>query len=168
MQSPPGGEQLQITFAVKGAYTKRMASELSPGSQVTLKLPFGNLFTQEHNKENTVFIAGGTGITPFLSLFNDSTFAEYENAVLLAGFRNRQMHLYREELERAKELNGSFSVKLYFEDEAGLIDLNDIKTAMVDHSTFFISGPPAMIAHFKNTLKEAGIDERQILTDDWE
>ena len=69
MQSNPIEETIKITYAVKGVFTHQMEQQLMVGSEVWLKLPYGDLFTQPHNKTNTVFIAGGTGITPFLSLF---------------------------------------------------------------------------------------------------
>jgi len=73
MQSAPGQPLLRITYAVKGKFTSRMEKQLQPGSEITLKLPYGDMFIKPHNKNNTVFIAGGTGITPFLSLFTDDS-----------------------------------------------------------------------------------------------
>src|SRR3989339_1953531 len=64
MQSSPNEKTLKITFAVKGNYTKRIAHELQEGKKVWLKLPYGDLFSQDHSLINCVFIAGGTGITP--------------------------------------------------------------------------------------------------------
>jgi len=73
MQSNPNEETIKITYAVKGEFTRQMEQQLKVGTEVWLKLPYGDLFTQPHNKANTVFIAGGTGITPFLSLFTHET-----------------------------------------------------------------------------------------------
>ena len=69
MMSNPNDETIQIIYTVKGAFTHQMEQTLNAGSKVWLKLPYGDLFQQPHNKDLTVFIAGGTGITPFLSLF---------------------------------------------------------------------------------------------------
>jgi ferredoxin-NADP reductase len=92
IQTSPEEENIKITYAVKGRFTQRMEKELFVGKSVWLKLPFGDLFTQEHSKENAVFVAGGTGITPFLSLFTDKSCAEYLNPSLYLGFRNRDLH----------------------------------------------------------------------------
>ena len=59
MQSNPNEETIRITYSVKGDFTKQMEQNLKVGSEVWLKLPYGDLFTQPHNKINTVFIAGG-------------------------------------------------------------------------------------------------------------
>jgi ferredoxin-NADP reductase len=168
MQSSPDEELIKITYAVKGQFTTRMQQELKPGSEVTLKLPYGDLFTQPHNKTNTVFIAGGTGITPFLSLFNHSSFAEYTNPVLYAGFRNHSMNLYEAELELAQKINPSFKIIPVYEDKEGILNISAIHQASNPDASFFISGPPAMIKSFKRYLITSGIPVNQVLTDDWE
>ncbi|MEI7898226.1 MAG: FAD-dependent oxidoreductase [bacterium] len=168
MQSSPDEEMIKITYAVKGRFTARMQQELKPGSEVTLKLPYGDLFTQPHNKTNTVFIAGGTGITPFLSLFNHSSFAEYKNPILYAGFRNHNMNLYKSELEIAQRINAQFNFIPIFEDNEGILDISKIYQSSKSESSFFISGPPAMIKSFKRYLISSGINVNQVLTDDWE
>ena len=58
IQSAPGSDTIKITYAVKGSFTTRMEKQLKQGSEITLKLPFGYLFLQEHSRNNTVFISG--------------------------------------------------------------------------------------------------------------
>jgi len=168
MQSAPYEEVIRITYAAKGQFTNRMKQLLEVGKVVTLKLPYGDLFSQKHNKTNTVFIAGGTGITPYLSLFTDQSFAVYENPVLYAGFRNETMNLYKEELETAKQINQSLKVNLVYQDIDGILDIEKILNENTSNSSFFISGPPVMIKSFKQVLISKGVPENQVLTDDWE
>ncbi|NOU48457.1 MAG: FAD-dependent oxidoreductase [Bacteroidales bacterium] len=168
MQSSPSEYMIKITYAVKGVFTYRMQQQLKIGSEVTLKLPYGDLFTQPHNKVNTVFIAGGTGITPFLSLFNHYTFSEYINPILFVGFRSRNMNLYEVELEKAQKINSHFNYKPFYQDESGILNIEKIIDSTNKQSAFFISGPPAMIKSFKQVLINEGIPANQVLTDDWE
>ena len=168
MQSSPNEELIKITYAVKGQFTTRMQQELQPGSEVTLKLPYGDLFTQPHNKENTVFIAGGTGITPFLSLFNHSSFAGYGNPVLYAGFRSQSMNLYEAELKIAQKINPQFTFIPVYEDKEGMLDIDKIFETSDKNASFYISGPPLMIRTFKQKLIAYGVSISQVLTDDWE
>lgn len=168
MQSNPDEEIIKITYAVKGKFTQQMKQCLSIGSEVWLKLPFGDLFSQPHSRDNTVFIAGGTGITPFLSLFNSPSFASYSYPVLYAGFRNKEMNLYIEELELAKKNNSQFKIIPVYQDLEGILNIENIYKASNQHSSFFISGPPVMIRLFKQTLIANSIPQNQVLTDDWE
>ncbi|GHT33597.1 hypothetical protein AGMMS49574_19620 [Bacteroidia bacterium] len=168
IQTSPQEETIKITYAVKGTFTRRMESELATGKEIWLKLPYGDLFTQEHGKENTVFIAGGTGITPFLSLFTDLSFAAYRQPWLYIGFRNKALHFYQSELEKAQQLNQSLQTKSIYEDTEGILDIEKIHTSHPNAEAFFISGPPAMIKSFKQYLLSKGVAEEKIKTDDWE
>ena len=167
IQSSPNEELIKITYSIKGQFTSRMQKELKIGSEVTLKLPYGNLFTQAHNKENTVFIAGGTGITPFLSLFNHSSFAVYTNPVLYAGFSSQSMNLYKTELEIAQKINPNFKYTTVYEDTNGTLDIFKIYKISTPDSSFFISGPPVMIKLFKRYLISSTVPINQVLTDEW-
>ena len=166
MQSNPNDEFIKITYAVKGSFTQAMEKTLKIGKGVWLKLPYGDLFTQPHSKINTVFIAGGTGITPFLSLFTHQSFNEYTNPRIYLGFRNKDYNIYQSELDRS--YNSSKEVKLYYEDIDGIIDIEQIYNENGKDSSYFISGPPAMINKFKQILVKKGVQRENILTDDWE
>ncbi|MCX5790655.1 MAG: FAD-dependent oxidoreductase, partial [Elusimicrobia bacterium] len=87
MQSSPDQETIRLTFAAKGKFTARMALELVPGKIICVKLPYGDLFSSGPGTQASVFIAGGTGITPFLSLFTSQAFAAYRGPKLYFGVR---------------------------------------------------------------------------------
>ena len=167
MQSSPAEPVIIITFSVKGRFTERMAEELKIGKEVWLKLPYGDLFDRDQNKDNCVFIAGGTGITPFLSLFTDNSFSEYVNPVLYSGFRNISYNIFNKELTFAQNINNKFEINTIYEDRNGMLDIKYIHN---NHgvATYFISGPPLMINNFKNYLLEKNINGSNIITDDWE
>jgi ferredoxin-NADP reductase len=164
MQSNPDEENIGITFAVKGRFTQLMKDNLKIGSEVWLKLPYGELFTQPHNKTNTIFIAGGTGITPFLSLFTHQSFNEYINPRIYLGFKSKLYNVYENELDRIKFCKS----KIFYEDVDGLLD---IKYILVENGTdkdFFISGPPLMIREFKKSLISCGVNDSQVFVDEWD
>ena len=164
MQSNPGDETIKITYAVKGQFTQQMKQNLKVGSEVWLKLPYGDLFTQSHSKENTVFIAGGTGITPFLSLFTHDSFKEYTNPHIYLGFRSRSFNIYGSELNALK----SCEPDIHYEDVDGFLDIKHIFNESDLNSDYFITGPPVMIKAFKQGLINEGVPASQVLTDDWE
>jgi ferredoxin-NADP reductase len=164
MQSNPDQENVKITYAVKGQFTRRMEELLHIGTEIWLKLPYGDLFTQPHEKVNTVFIAGGTGITPFLSLFTHNSFKEYSNPSIYLGFRSVSYNIYMEELNSVK----SCYPKIFYENIEGLIDIQKIFSENGIKSSYFISGPPVMIKLFKQVLIAKGVPKTQVLTDDWE
>lgn len=163
MQSNPAEENIKITYAVKGKFTTEMEHNLKVGSEVWLKLPYGDLFTQPHSKANTVFISGGTGITPFLSLFTHKSFNEYCNPRIYLGFKSISFNIYENELSSVKFCDP----KIYNEDIDGLLNIQHIFAENGSNCDYFISGPPLMIKGFKEILISKGVPTTQVLTDDW-
>lgn len=166
MQSAPGQKTIKITYAVKGDFTKKMEANLKVGAQVWLKLPYGDLFQQIHNTEKTIFIAGGTGITPYLSLINHDSFKNYENPKLYLGFKSKAYNIYQHELSNS--CNKELAMFSTYEDTEGRLNINNIFNENGINASYFISGPPSMIKVFKQKLIIQGVSESNILTDDWE
>ncbi len=164
MQSSANNPHIKITFAVKGIFTKRMAGELHKGKDVWLKMPYGELFAQQHSKVNTVFIAGGTGITPFLSLFTHESFNKYINPRIYLGFRSKKYNIYENELNFEEHSD----IKIFYEDAGCIIDIQSIFAKNGTDNDYFISGPPKMLETFKCFLLSKGLDEKKIKTDNWE
>jgi ferredoxin-NADP reductase len=170
IQSPPGQGAcaLDISFATKGVYTQRMSNELTVGREIWLKMPYGDLLAADYSSSPCVFIAGGTGVSPFLSLFLDDSFVHFAKAVLYLGVRSREYHVFARELEQARRVNSAFAVEVVREDREGRIPIEQLATRHGATSVYFISGPPAMIRSFRESLRAAGIPADHIRTDDWE
>lgn len=177
MQTNPEEEIIKITYAVKGNFTGRMKNELHEGKEVWLKLPYGDIFQRGHDKTKCVFIAGGTGVTPFLSLFNSNEFQTYVDPKIYLGFRSKEYNIYVTEIREicnnscnsinCNSLNSN-SLKLVYQDKDGILNINSIFAENGYDSTYFISGPPIMIKNFKIYLLDNGVQENKVITDDWE
>jgi ferredoxin-NADP reductase len=163
-----------------------MRNELAISKQVWLKLPYGafSIDIAAAAGQDAVLVAGGTGISPFLSylrtMLNGSP--NTRRIHLLYGIRNAAHLLCPEVLSACCSTIKGFGMDLYIENEAdtvlpgvlqqhrGMIQLNRIletgKT-MADPA-YFLSGPPAMITHFKKGLTVAGIRPERIKIDEWE
>jgi len=64
--SAPGAAELQIAMRVSGDFTA-LAASLTPGSPAQLQGPFGD-FVFDKRARRAVMLAGGVGITPFISM----------------------------------------------------------------------------------------------------
>ena len=166
IQNPPDASTLKFTYSVKGAFTSAMEKNLYVGDRVWLKLPYGSLFSQPHNKENTVFISGGTGVTPFLSLFNDNSFNDYKKPVIYLGFRSKHFNIYKSELAHIN--NKTHEIKINYEDVDGRFNISEIFDKHGSGSSYFISGPPMMIKIYKEELLNLSSNNCMVYSDDWE
>lgn len=64
--SPTQRYYLRISYSVKGSFTTRMENDLHEGMLVWVKLPYGDFVIRDNG--DVVLLAGGTGITAFISL----------------------------------------------------------------------------------------------------
>jgi len=167
MQSNPHDETIRITYSVKGRFTRNMIDLIKVGTELWLKLPYGDLFTQEHCKINTVFIAGGTGITPFLSAFTDPSFLKYNFPRLYIGFRMKDFNIYEKYFEEIRIVNPTIIIKVQYQDVEGILDIESIFKESKLSDTYFISGPQIMISTFRQYLLQQGILKNNIFSDDW-
>lgn len=170
MQSNPDEQNIRITYAVKGYFTRMMKEYLQEGSEIWLKLPYGDLFLRPHNKVDTVFIAGGTGITPFLSLFTHRSFNEYVNPRIYLGFKSGSYFIYDREMQliQSSEKIVLSGIKVVYEDVEGRLDIDRIFLENGKSPNYFISGPVEMINSFRSFLMSNGLKGNQIFSDDWE
>jgi len=157
-----------LTFSIKGRFTSRIAKELTIGKTLWLKMPYGSLFQDIPDKSGCVFIAGGTGITPFLSLFTHESFKLFQKPTLYAGFRSAEYNIYGTYLSDAKIINPEFESRIFYEDLEGMLDIESIFQKQPEGATYFLSGPPVMIKNFRNFLVENGVNTERIRTDEWE
>lgn len=164
--------ELAVTISVKGRFTERIFNSLEQGSECWLKLPYGEfLFPPDRQ---LVLIAGGVGITPYLSLLKQMLEEKSEQAVTLCyGVRSAEHFLFEELLSRCAAELPNFGMTVYCEDgsvsgKKGILDVCAIHAAAPAGALFFLSGPPAMISAFKTRLRDLGVGSDRIRVDDWE
>ncbi len=164
--SKPGSDFIEIVYSVKGSFTKRMEKELSVGRQVWLKLPYGDFIVEKHITEgqHTVFIAGGTGISPFIPYFHQAVEQGFLNPIsIYYGIRDKERFLYKTVLDDVSSLAEVHVVE-------GLFDIQAIsrEIASTGNTVCFVSGPPNMIHAFQNELGVQGFPPESIIIDAWE
>ena len=164
--SKPNEEYLEIVFSVKGTYTKRMSEELVVGRQVWIKLPYGDFIVEKHivSGQHAIFIAGGTGISPFVPYFYQLLASGVANLITIYyGIRNNEHYLYEDLLKSVSAIADVHVTE-------GLFDIRAIcnEISALTDTVCFISGPPQMIQAFKNELREQGFPSESIIIDAWE
>jgi NAD(P)H-flavin reductase len=162
--SLPGSREIEIVYSVKGVYTKRMSDELKEGREVWVKLPYGDFIIENYVREDEVvfLIAGGTGISPFISFLKKNVNNLKFKIHLYYGIRGEKFYLYREFLE---SIRNKIDLKVI----VGMMDIDKVveEIKIYDRSKYFISGPPLMIENFKNKFLLNGIRNERIIIDEW-
>ena len=166
--SSPGDEHLALTTIMRDASPlKKELGELKPGDTVILSGPYGD-FTYDEDEQKVAMIAGGIGITPFMSILHDIDAKGFAtDAVLLYSNKNRAGTVYLDELGRLAAGNPNIQVIVTMTDDPGYEgNKGRIGQAFIEkhvHSvtdrTWYIAGPPALVQAFDGLLKQMGAKE---------
>lgn len=111
-------------------------------------------FNPVFHYKRSVFLAGGSGITPFMSMIREILERGLEREVhLLYGARNKESAIFDSELKAFAKTYPNFTYTLILSDKdatggdrSGFIDANCISEVVKDLSktTFYLCGPQVM------------------------
>lgn len=174
--SPTRKDYIKITFSVKGQYTKKMYHEINEGQIVWLKLPYGE-FTFDTSDKDLIMIAGGTGITPFLSYLEYCIDKNINRKIkLYYGVKSKELILFDELFKDCEMHIPNFKKVIFIEQKCnhafrkGVLNISQIcnETANLTQTSFYISGPIEMVNSFKAVLLNKKILSSNIHIDNWE
>lgn len=148
-----GKYTLTVRKTADGFASDYILSEWKVGDEVVISDPQGNFFYDNiRDPENIIAIAGGSGITPFLSMaaaIRDK--AEDFNLTILYGSKTKDAILFEKELLEISEATSKVKVYNVLSDENiegyehGFINADIIKKYAPDGEySIFICGPEAM------------------------
>lgn len=141
---------------------KKTLDSLRIGDVIFAKGPDGD-FIIENLSRKYVFIAGGIGITPFISILRQLDFENKKfTATLLYSNKNKQV-VFKKEFDKIAKKNLNFKINYIYSPER--IDKNLLKK-FVDKKTFFyVSGPDPMVDKLEKILRKLGVKDENIKLD---
>lgn len=178
--SAPFEDELCITTRMRDSGYKRMLKSLSSGAAVKIEGPFGSLVLHNKLSRAAVFIAGGIGITPFMSMLRNAAHtASQQQLLLLYSNRRPEDAAFLQELGQLEQKNPQFHMLATMTQMSGsgqqwagavsMLDANMVKRAIADlpEPVVYLAGPPAMVAALRLVLNNAGIDDDDIRTEEF-
>ena len=178
--SPTSKDLIEVIVSKVGKFTTQMFNKLDVGDEVWIKLPYGVFNFDETHDRDTVLIAGGTGISPFISFLQFAIDNRLNTPIYLHyGVRNKDLIIIEDLLQKARLELSNFSGQIYLDDEVGTTNNNVSKGKLpvqnivfesmkLVNPIFYLSGPPAMISAFDKELKLQGVKPENIKYDNWE
>lgn len=162
------------TIKMSGDFTHTIP-QTKPEQQVTIRGPYGRFSYLLYPKEkNIVFIAGGIGITPFISMLRhmDATSSDHSVLLLYANKTIRNIVFGEELSQMQKRKNIDLKVIYYlshpeedWQGESGHITGDKIKQhcAKDFHKrSFWLCGPAPMQKSLLKQISDLGISTKQI------
>jgi len=173
--SPRERQRIHFTYSVRGRYTARMEREIEPGLQVWAKMPYGEFCINVTRP--VVLLAGGTGITAFTAFLHDLVDSPPWPVTLFYGARQRDLLIYRSLVDHCAQHVDRFQA-FYLLESDELKAANELPGQMAiasvwphisdsASSSFYISGPPAMIRSLSTQLRDMGVSGHSIHIDAW-
>lgn len=155
---------------------------LKPGDKVTISGPFGEFFAKE-SKAEMIFIGGGAGMAPMRShIFDQLKRLNSKRKISFwYGARSKREMFYVEDFDQLAAENENFTWHVALSDAmpednwqgyTGFIHNVLYENYLKDHPApedceFYMCGPPVMNAAVIKMLKDLGVEDENILLDDF-
>ena len=178
--SSPFDEDLLVTTRIRNTVFKQALSILPIGSGATIDGPMGSFSLHNNTARPAVFLAGGIGVAPFLSMLSYATGEKLRHPMVLF-YANRYLEdaAFINSLWNFERANPRFRFiptltrtdknHRGWKGETGHISSEMLvkQVGIVRGPIYYIAGPPTMVAATRRTLCEVGVDEDDIRTEEF-
>ncbi len=172
--SPTRKDCLRFGIRIQGPFTQGLA-RLRPGDEILVSGPYGRFFYDENKYFDLVLIAGGIGITPFISALNYAVDLNLSNKLsLIYSAKTARGAVFYKEIKEAIKGNPNLSALFSFTEEKGPADDKNVLYRRIDASliqdfvgnvkgkSFFLCGPVPFMNAMVSHLMSLGVDKDQI------
>jgi benzoate/toluate 1,2-dioxygenase reductase subunit len=164
--SPPGASRVSFVIrnVPKGRMSTYLSEEAAPGHRVAFTGPYGAFYLRETTRP-ALFLAGGTGIAPFLSMLEALATKDLKQPVrMVYGVTNDIDLVALHQLDDIKRRLPQFHYLACVADSASSHPYKGYVTAHVDPSwlnggdvDIYLCGPVAMVDAVRGWLDEIGV-----------
>lgn len=178
--SAPQEDFLLVATRLRNSAFKRVLSHASPGTQVKIDGPFGDLRLHTDSARAAVMLCGGIGITPFRSiLLNAAHNKSHHRIFLFYSNRRPEDTPFLSELQELEKENPNFTLiacmtemeksSRSWNGERGRINPQMLAKHLsgLPSAIYYITGPPAFVAGIHTMLSGTGVDDDNIRTEEF-
>jgi predicted ferric reductase len=170
-------DRRRISFTIKesGDFTRHVGS-IAIGTRAYLDGPYGNFTLAGREARGVVFIAGGVGLAPVMSIVRQLKAERYPHPLrLIYGNRVETQILYREEIDAFKQALDFAVHYVLSEPPSGWTGLIGELTPGIVHKClpetdsddwcYFVCGPLPMMNSVERALMDRGISRARIVSE---
>ncbi len=179
--SPPHENELVFATRMRGTAFKRSLMEMPLGTEVNIAPAMGSFTLHENPAKAAVFLAGGIGITPFLSIVRQAH-KECLKQELYLFYSNRRPEdaAFLEILSTLEKTNPYFrfigtmtktsTSENVWRGETGSIDREKLSRYLpsLRGPIYYIAGPRALVVGMRQILAESGVDDDHVQSEDFD
>jgi predicted ferric reductase len=164
ISSAPAEDVLRLTIKASGNFTRELFAKLKEGSDAIIEGAYG-MFDYKTGGPRQIWIAGGIGLTPFLSFVRDMDGNLQHRVDLYYTVRHPEEAIFVDELEAAAAKNSNLNLHIRYSAKEGSLTIEDIvKNAGGNISGYevYLCGPLPMIQAFEKKFMELGLPKNNI------
>ena len=171
ISSAPGEDHLRFTMKVLGDWTRKVREELKPGGEVLVRGPYGRFDALKVSGKKQVWLAGGIGLTPFLSKIRAMKKGDDRQIHFVYASRNKEEAIFLDELKACAAELGNITLYPLFSDKGEFARVDVAKEKLPEPLgayEYFICGPKPMVDGLMKDLKKEGVRRAKIHTEAFE
>ena len=165
ISSAPHEDVLRVTIKATGDFTRHLYNNLKPGTDAIIEGAHG-MFDYKTGGSKQIWLAGGIGVTPFLSFIRDLKDDQLERDVeFYYTVRHQEEAVFVEEIEEALKKQPRMKAHIRFSSVHGSLSMDHIienSGGSVSDRSVYMCGPLPMVQAFATKFAEAGVPENNI------
>lgn len=158
------GPYVRFTVKALGDDTSKF-KDIKTGDKAFLEGPYGQFSYRRVKNRKQVWIAGGVGITPFLSMARSLSGNKTYDINFFYGTESLEDAVFLQEfIDITRHLPDNFNTTVVSKDMSGFVSADLIKKSIqnLDEYDYMICGPPGMMKAIQMQLKDAGVPQDQV------
>lgn len=164
ISSAPAEDTLRLTIKASGNFTRELFERLKEGADAVIEGAYG-MFNYKTGGPKQIWIAGGIGLTPFLSFVRDMNGDLRHNVDLYYTVRHPEEAIFVDELETAAAKNPGLKVHVRYSSRDGSLTIEDIVKntgGNISGYDVYLCGPFPMMQAFEKKFMGLGLPKRNI------
>ncbi len=159
-----------LSFAAKslGDYTKTLKL-LKPDAEIYVEGPYGRFLFKRIGNVKQIWIAGGIGITPFLSMARSLSPNNSYTIVFFYTVSTMREAVFREEMATLTRQVPSFKFVIHLSQEKGRLTAETVTREVPEVKSYdiFLCGPPPMMSGMRQKFRKLGIKNYRIHSEEF-
>ncbi len=164
ISSAPQEDVLRVTIKATGDFTRDLFSRLKEGTEAIIEGAYG-MFNYKTGTQKQIWIAGGIGLTPFLSFIRDMDGNLAHDIDFYYTVRHPEEALFMDEITVAAEKNSRLKARIRCSATEGSLTVEEIVKntgGNLSERDIYLCGPLPMIQAFEKKFIALGVPQNNI------
>lgn len=174
----PSDSEIGFATRMRDSAFKRTLKDAPAGLEVEIKDPRGSMVLPQDTSRPLVILAGGIGITPFISMIRQANESKSPQKIyLFYSNRTKKDAAFFDDLQKITTQNSNFVFiptmtqedASQWQGETGHITAEMVRKYIGDtaNTIYYLAGPSGLVTALTTVLTEAGVDPLFIKSEDY-